>query len=389
MTRNQIEFLKLQETARANQAAETEAHRANLERERQGQVSLDLTAKRDANTLMLGQQQLTESIRHSTAMETEQRRSNIANELIKQQSLAETERANKAHEQFQYQQLSETQRANREREQLAVEQLEEQKRAALELEEFRRHQLTETRRANKAQEALTQSRIQYSYDALAETQRANVAAEQQRQAQLAETIRYNQQAEAQRQREIEERIRANQASEKLEAARQVIQAAAQAEQLRSDLSRESETARHNAAWEAIMAAKDLSTSIDLTTGNVSVPVTQSTAVPSGGGSSNRTDIGTSNANSSPGASVVSREITPFDQPGIAGIADSATGYKSQLVKENWSNGQSMFYERKVRSSDGQITSSKKISEHEYKAKLAQITGKSQGFGGSFGSRSNR
>lgn len=385
MTRNQIEFLKLQETARANQAAEMEAHRANLERERQGQASLDLTAQRDANTLMLGQQQLTESIRHSTALETEQRRSNIANELLKQQSLAETERANKAHEQFQSQQLLETQRANREREQLAVEQLEEQKRAALELEEFRRHQLTETRRANKANEALTQSRIQYSYDALAETQRANVAAEQQRQQQLAETIRYNQQQEAQRAAELEERIRSSQASEKLEAARQVIQAAAQAEQLRSDIARENETARHNAAWEAIMAAKDLSTSIDLTTGNVSVPVTQSTAIPSAS-SSDRTDVGTATANSSPGVYLTSREITPYDRPGIAGITDSATGYKSQLVKENWSNGQTTYLERKVRSSDGQITSSKKITEREYSKRLAEITGKGTGFSGSFGSR---
>lgn len=87
MTRNQIEYWKLQEDKRSNQARETETHRANF-------VNEGLTRTG-----------LAETGRHNRATEGEQHRTNVANELLKQQSvntekgkLAEQQRSNKAQE---------------------------------------------------------------------------------------------------------------------------------------------------------------------------------------------------------------------------------------------------------------------------------------------------
>lgn len=80
MTKNQIAFLELQETKRANQAREVETHRANVAQEQ-------LTSLRDTGTLVLRDRELAETVR-----------SNYAREGLQSRTIAETERSNKARE---------------------------------------------------------------------------------------------------------------------------------------------------------------------------------------------------------------------------------------------------------------------------------------------------
>lgn len=80
MTKNQIAFLELQETKRANQAREVETHRANVAQEQ-------LTSLRDTGTLALRDRELAESVR-----------SHYAQEGLQSKTIAETERSNRARE---------------------------------------------------------------------------------------------------------------------------------------------------------------------------------------------------------------------------------------------------------------------------------------------------
>lgn len=103
MTRNQLTFLELQETKRANQAREVETHRANVASER-------LTSLRDTGTLALRDRELAESVR-----------SHYAQEGLQSRTIAETERSNKAREAENYRanvaREAETYRSNVAREQ--------------------------------------------------------------------------------------------------------------------------------------------------------------------------------------------------------------------------------------------------------------------------------
>lgn len=196
MTRNQIEYLKWQETARANQAQES------------------LTRWRDRQNIAMQQQTLDETSRHNQAQEQmslaqhgETLRHNLAYESNQQYQIAEQQRANKARE-------SETYRSNR----------------AAEIER---------NRSNLASEALTASgqsvsreNAQLGYSA----QMANVA-EQSRANKASEQLRADQQ---------QEQHRSNLAQENLSAVKQ-----AQYWKLTSNA--QSETNRHN---EAVESAKD-------------------------------------------------------------------------------------------------------------------------------------
>lgn len=275
MTKNQIEYLKYKETQRANQAQEAELNRANVERERQGQVSLDETSRHNLANEGHQAQVLLEQTRHNQAQESEAARHNQATEKITELSFNETKRANLAREELQRQsneeqrrsnlareaetlranltREAETERANRMRE-------EETRRANFASEQLRFMSNMEQARANRATEgwrneqlqqqwAMNQAQLEHQRNVLAETQRANLINEQIKRQQQEETERAAREAERQRQLEIEERERSNRANELLSGARNVTSAGELAERVRSDIARESETARHNLAME--------------------------------------------------------------------------------------------------------------------------------------------
>lgn len=135
MTKNQIEYNKLLETKRANQASE----RAKLS-------------------------EIAETGRH-----------NLAGEQIQRASLDETSRANRAREAWQSDTLAETMRSNQERESLARAQHSELQRSNRASEDIRRQQNVETQRSNLARENETH-RSNLAKET--ETQRANIAREQ-------------------------------------------------------------------------------------------------------------------------------------------------------------------------------------------------------------------
>lgn len=91
MTKNQIAFLELQETKRANQAREAETFRSNRAQEM-------LTGFRDRSSIQQRDREIAESVRANLAREAETSRSNVARE-------SETYRSNYARE-------TETQRHN-------------------------------------------------------------------------------------------------------------------------------------------------------------------------------------------------------------------------------------------------------------------------------------
>lgn len=95
MTKNQIAFLELQETKRANQAREAETYRSNKAQE-------SLTAYRDTNAVQMRDREIAEIMRSNLAREAETQRSNIAREAESYRSNVarevETQRHNKASE---------------------------------------------------------------------------------------------------------------------------------------------------------------------------------------------------------------------------------------------------------------------------------------------------
>lgn len=148
MTKNQIEYLKLRESQRANLAQEgltrardqrsyeiglgtlAESSRHNLATEEQARASLDETSRHNLAGEGQAQRSLDESVRHNQATEQEMRRHNIVGEQYNAKYLAETGRHNVAQEaigrsqvgasfaniSLGYQQLGETQRSNQARE---------------------------------------------------------------------------------------------------------------------------------------------------------------------------------------------------------------------------------------------------------------------------------
>lgn len=188
MTKNQIEYLKLLESQRANRAGEQETARANLERERQGVI------------------QLGETERSNRAREGETNRHNLETERISYLGQAETERANRVRESQKDIELAEQSRANRAKEDI--------------------------------------SRLQ-----LSETQRANQASEELRGRELAQRISYESAQTAARRAELAEKERSAKASEAISIGRAAVEAASQLEQARANRARETETALHNRAME--------------------------------------------------------------------------------------------------------------------------------------------
>lgn len=379
MTRNQIEFLKHLETKRSNQAVEIETSRANREKERQGQLSLDETSRHNLASEQHNANVLLEQTRHNQVTEAEASRHNYATELLTSTQLQETARANRAREELTAAANAETQRANLARES-------ETSRANRALEQWRSDSLDETYRHNRAAEKLQRqgldetkranlAREDISYSQLEETHRSNTASERLRERQQSESERYNAAQEQLRQRELEERERANRANELLSGARNVTDAGRLAETVYHNRKQEAENLRHNLAWEAIMATKDFKTSIDVGGTNVTVPPInvnasnpveislgngtraltdgKPAATPKGNGSNSRNE-----------PNLVSRKVTKAYEGVIGEVANSVTGNSVQYVTERYSDGSIKYYQEEIR--HGKTISRKKISEQEFK-----------------------
>lgn len=94
-------FMNLQEQARHQRASESlgkqqlaESQRSAYERERQSAINTAATVQQ----LDISRSQVAETMRSNQARESEQYRSNTANELLKSQSIMETQRSNVANE---------------------------------------------------------------------------------------------------------------------------------------------------------------------------------------------------------------------------------------------------------------------------------------------------
>lgn len=178
MTRNQIEYAKLREQVRANQAQEA------------------LTSLRDQRTYDVSTRSLDESSRHNRALE-----------MLEFGRMSEVGRHNRATEQAQSVQLQETARHNRETETLGSAQLVEQQRSNVARE-------LETSRSNLAREAET-ARSNQARES--ETHRANLVREVTDAGRLAEQVRSDLAGEAERKRsaQAQEQLRAAQLAEQI------------------------------------------------------------------------------------------------------------------------------------------------------------------------------
>lgn len=252
MTRNQLEYANLLENRRSNMRSEELTSQRDAETARHNVAMLGETTRHNKATEALGLDQLKETQRANLAREVETNRSNLANE-------AEVHRSNVAREEIQTRQAAETERANQAR------------------EAYERQRVDETATHNRATEAqAVQDLLERARAAMAqesEINRANLARE-------AENLRAALAAE-------EELIRSHQAQEKIEKAKNTMNAAANAlssllrgmelrETSRSNQAREAETTRHNLAWEAIQASRK-PPEIGTPTVNVSVPVTSNSS----------------------------------------------------------------------------------------------------------------
>lgn len=199
MTKNQIEYNKLLESKRSNQANE-ELTRIRDERAHAlGTATLAETSRYHSADIEVRQASLDEQIRSNTARERETERSNLAKEAETQRSNmvkeTETYRSNVARE-------TETARANRAAEEYRTQQL------ALD-SEVRRGQLAETIRSNRAHESISWANVDVGYQnvalgasQLAETRRRNLVQESQESQRLTEQHRINTVTANQRAREL-------------------------------------------------------------------------------------------------------------------------------------------------------------------------------------------
>lgn len=195
ITRNQIEFQKLVETKRSNQAQEAqtaardaataeyqkstvsndmaklrETERSNRERERQSQISLDETARSNRAREDLTRVQNVEQSRHNLAVEQLQNLTFLENQRANLAREAETTRSAKERERLQGEQNAETRRSNLAREGLSLDQLSEQIRSNLAQEAIRERanelselNLSESMRSHKVQEALKSRELSDKY----------------------------------------------------------------------------------------------------------------------------------------------------------------------------------------------------------------------------------
>lgn len=266
MTRNQIEYAKLQEAKRANRASEqltaardvrsysvaasqlSELQRHNKQQETIALGTLQNQRYASEATARYQQQQVAELTRANKAREAEIYRSNVAalaeqvrshtaQETISLRLAQESERSNRAREQYQNASLAEAIRANQASEQLRIRQAEESERSNRASESLRLQQNREQARANRAHEQLQSRQIGIAQ------QQVNLGL-----AQLSETNRRNSLDFYSRERQTDEAIRRNQAQE-AETARH--NAAMEAESNRANLAREAETNRANLADEEL------------------------------------------------------------------------------------------------------------------------------------------
>lgn len=166
MTRNQIEYLKLQEEQRANKAKERENNRSNVAREVETNRSNLENEKVNLINSTTRAGELAETVRSNKAREYETHRSNVAGEAIKIAANEETKRSNLARE-------FETHRSN-----VANEAI-NQDRNDLTREHYERSD-TEMERSNRAREALSaeqnaikREEIQLGYAGVDQRERAS------------------------------------------------------------------------------------------------------------------------------------------------------------------------------------------------------------------------
>lgn len=181
MTKNQIEYAKLLELQRSNQAQEALTQARDLETQRHNvvaeSVSLDQVRETSrANRALEGYR--AQQVTLQGQLQEETKRHNIASEV-------EVHRSNVAGEQLRSQELSETARSHRAQEGIGVMQVEQRREQAAQQYQSTLLQLGETKRHNIE----TESEISRSHTATeAETKRSNQARE-------AETTRHNEAAE--------------------------------------------------------------------------------------------------------------------------------------------------------------------------------------------------
>lgn len=205
MTRNQIEFWRLNETVRANKAVEAH-NRAVLE---------------------YNYQVLEENKRANLAREAELHRSNVANEV-------HNERVRVDNFYFNSRQMAEQKRRNQESELMA------------------RRQLAELSKHNRASETAQFSQLKLQAMSLSnaarntiEAERSNRANEQLNSLRIAETTRSNMRNEQTNLMHLNEQIRSNQASEAIRRQSNANTLRSLEEQMRHNRSVEAETSRHN------------------------------------------------------------------------------------------------------------------------------------------------
>lgn len=170
MTKNQIEYNKLLELQRSNQANEKltqirdrEAARHNYVSEEVSRLSLDETKR--ANLIREA-----ETERSNKARENETYRSNVAREDLQRMANEESRRANLARE-------FETSRHNLASEEVSRGQLQELARSNRAKEQLQSQAQAEVARHNKSGEAISRANVDLGYSQLRETTRANQARE--------------------------------------------------------------------------------------------------------------------------------------------------------------------------------------------------------------------
>lgn len=98
MTTNQLAYLNLQETIRANQAREGETHRANLASESLRLRDTLESIRHNQKLENISMFNLGETWRSNRARENENQRHNLETESLQSSTIAETNRANLANE---------------------------------------------------------------------------------------------------------------------------------------------------------------------------------------------------------------------------------------------------------------------------------------------------
>lgn len=222
MTKNQIEYAKLLEARRSNQAQELligerdretgrhnvvmesigtkqldEQHRANLALEKYRSQDIALRGEAQAETRRHNTQSevlqlntLNETVRHNLAGESEVHRANLASESLRSRQLSEVERANKAQERL----TSDSIAQRREQAQM------QHSAQLISIQETKRHNIeseAELVRSNSAREAETR-RSALAHEA--ETSRHNQELELNAQLRLGEEIRHNKETESETKR---------------------------------------------------------------------------------------------------------------------------------------------------------------------------------------------